>query len=100
MQSDEKLMALLDSDPETGMEELVTQYNGLLWSVAARRLGEPEDIKDCVNETFLELYAHRDRFDPGKGSLKSYLSAITDRLGRIWSPCWNNWNLWTRRSST
>ncbi len=86
MQSDEKLMALLDSDPETGMEELVTQYNGLLWSVAARRLGEPEDIKDCVNETFLEFYAHRDRFDPDKGSLKSYLSAITDRLAvkRYW----------------
>ena len=80
MLSDKKLLALLDSDPETGMEELVTQYSGLLWSVAARRLGEPEDIKDCVNETFLEFYAHRDRFDPDKGSLKSYLSAITDRL--------------------
>ena len=30
MQSDKKLLALLDRDPETGMEELVTQYNGLL----------------------------------------------------------------------
>ena len=80
MQSDKKLLALLDSDPETGMEELVTRYNGLLWSVAARRLGEPEDIRDCVNETFLEFYAHRDRFAPDKGSLKNYLSAITDRL--------------------
>lgn len=86
MQSDKKLLALLDRDPETGMEELVTQYNGLLWSVAARRLGEPEDIKDCVNETFLEFYVHRDRFAPDKGSLKNYLSAITDRLAikRYW----------------
>lgn len=86
MQSDKKLLALLDSDPETGMEELVTQYNGLLWSVAARRLRESEDIKDCVNETFLEFYAHRDRFAPDKGSLKNYLSAITDRLAikRYW----------------
>ena len=68
-ESDAALLALLDSDPETGMEELVTRYNGLLWSVAARRLGEPEDIKDCINETFLEFYAHRERFAPDKGSL-------------------------------
>ena len=80
VESDTALLVLLDSDPETGMEELVTRYNGLLWSVAARRLGEPEDIKDCVSETFLEFYAHRERFAPDKGSLKSYLSAITDRL--------------------
>lgn len=46
VESDTALLVLLDSDPETGMEELVTRYNGLLWSVAARRLGEPEDIKD------------------------------------------------------
>ncbi|MDD6033032.1 MAG: sigma-70 family RNA polymerase sigma factor, partial [Oscillospiraceae bacterium] len=86
VESDTALLALLDSDPETGMEELVTRYHGLLWSVAARRLGEPEDIKDCVNETFLEFYAHRDRFVPDKGSLKNYLSAITDRLAlkRYW----------------
>ncbi|MGN1002516.1 MAG: RNA polymerase sigma factor [Oscillospiraceae bacterium] len=62
------------------MEELVEEYTGLLWSVAARRLREPEDVKDCVNETFLEFYAHRQRFDPDKGSLKGYLSVITDRL--------------------
>lgn len=86
MQRDTELLALLAREPERGMEELMAQYTGLLWSVAARRVHGAEDIKDCVNETFLEFYAHRERFAPESGSLKNYLAAITDRLAvrRYW----------------
>lgn len=80
MRNDKELLTLLRKNPERGMEEIMFQYTGLLWSVAARRLKNTEDIKDCVNETFLEFYAHQDRFDPEKGSLKGYLCVITDRL--------------------
>lgn len=86
MRRDTELLALLAREPERGMEELMAQYTGLLWSVAARRVHGAEDIKDCVNETFLEFYAHRERFEPDSGSLKNYLAAITDRLAvrRYW----------------
>lgn len=86
MRRDTELLALLAREPERGMEELMAQYTGLLWSVAARRVHDAEDIKDCVNETFLEFYAHRERFAPESGSLKNYLAAITDRLAvrRYW----------------
>lgn len=86
MRKDRELLELLERAPERGMEEIVAQYTPLLCAVAARRVHDGEEVKDLVNETFLEFYAHRERFDPEKGSLRAYLSAITDRLavGRYW----------------
>lgn len=80
MYNERELPALLDREPDRVMEEIVAQYTPLLCTVAARRLSNTEDVKDIVNETFFEFYAHRERFDPEKGSLKSYLSTIADRL--------------------
>ena len=78
--TDKEMKVLLAEDPERGMERIVAQYTGLLWSVASQTLGEQEDIKDCVNETFTEFFHHRERFDPEKGSLKSYLAVIAHRI--------------------
>lgn len=80
MYKERELPALLQQEPERIMEEIVAQYTPLLCTVAARRVDNTEDIKDIVNETFLEFYVHRERFDPEKGSLKAYLSTIADRL--------------------
>ena len=71
---------LLEKSPERGMEEVITQYTGLVWSVVALRLQETEDVKDCVNETFSEFFLHWERFDPDKGTLKAYLAVIAQRL--------------------
>lgn len=46
---------------------------------AAGHLGNPEDIKECVNDTFAEFFRKRERFDPDKGSLKLFLTAIARR---------------------
>lgn len=80
MPNDRELIALLERAPERGMEEIVTQCTPTLCAVAARRVDDSEEVKDLVNETFLQFYEHRERFDPGKGSLVAYLSVITDRL--------------------
>ena len=37
-------------------EELMEQYAALVWKTAAACLENPEDIKECVNDTFLEFY--------------------------------------------
>lgn len=84
--TEKELMNLLKKEPEEGMEQIVTQYTGLLWAVASRFLSEPEDVKDCVNDTFAEFFYYQDHFDPEKGNLKGYLAAITKRLAvkRYW----------------
>ena len=57
------------------VEELMEQYAALVWKTAAAYLENPEDIKECVNDTFLEFYLHSDRYDPEKGSYAAFLSA-------------------------
>lgn len=80
MHSDKERMVMLEHTPEQAMEEIVAQYTGLLCAVVARRVDDREEVKDLVNETFLEFYEHRQHFDPDKGSLGTYLSVIADRL--------------------
>lgn len=78
--SETELIDLLERSSQERMETLFERYAGLLWSVAGQYLHDPEDIKECVNDTFMEFYRHRNRFEPQKGSLKTYLVAIARNL--------------------
>lgn len=77
---DQELLDLLEHDSQAGMEAAVEQFTGLLWSVGEKHLQDPEDIKECVNDAFLEFYIHRNRFDPEKGALTGYLAQIMRNL--------------------
>lgn len=76
----EEILLLLETDPQKAMSLAVEGYTGLLWHVAEQYLKNPEDIKECVNDTFMEFYTGRDCFDSSKGSLASFLAAITRNL--------------------
>lgn len=58
------------------MTLLVEQYTGLLWNIIENDLSNPEDIKECVNDTFTEFYFQREKFDPERGTLAGYLADI------------------------
>lgn len=78
--SDQELLQLLDRDPQEGMAAAVEQYTGILWHTAGQHLQNPEDIKECVNDAFLEFYLHRDRCDLEKGTVTAYLTQIVRNL--------------------
>lgn len=71
-------MQLLESDPNEGMVKIMEQYLRLVHCIAAG-LKNPEDVKDCINDTFTDFYRYRDNFEPDKGTLAQYLAAITRR---------------------
>ena len=77
--TDQALLDCMSQDPEVGMAALMEQYAGLVWAVVARSLHDPEDIRECVNDTFAEFYEKRERFDPEKGSLKLFLAVLASR---------------------
>lgn len=77
--TEEKILKTLKTDPQTAMELIVEQYTGLIWSVAAQHLRNPEDIKECVNDTFIDFYRSIDKFDPEKGTLPAFLATIARR---------------------
>ncbi len=69
-------------------EELIRQYAALIWKTTAAYLDNPEDIRECVNDTFLAFYMQRNAYDPDKGSPAALLVSIArnkavDRFRKI-----------------
>ncbi len=77
--TDQKILQLLQEHPEEGMSLLIEQSMGLLWSACRLYLSNPEDIRECVQDTLLDFYEHRDRFQVEQGTIKAYLYVIAKR---------------------
>jgi len=75
-ETDAALLARLETDPDQAMETLIEKYSPLVCHVAAKYLPNPEDVKDCVNDTFTAVYLHRAAFSPQKGSLAVWIGTI------------------------
>jgi RNA polymerase sigma-70 factor (ECF subfamily) len=71
----EALLSRLRSGEDAAFEELVRTYTSRLLAVARRMLGNPEEAKDVVQETFLAAFQSLDRFR-GEASLSTWLSRI------------------------
>ena len=54
--------------------ELIRQYGPLVWKIVSAYLKNPDDIQECVNDIFCDLYLHGERYDPDKGSYPAFLS--------------------------
>lgn len=77
LKQDDEILTLLDQEPKQAFELVIEQYTALLWKVAAEHLTNPDDIRDCVNDTFTEFWQKRKHYDKSKGALANYLAGIT-----------------------
>lgn len=78
--TDEKMIKAIAAQDEKAMSRLIDQYSRLLWSVAdkvLRPVGSDADLEECVADVFVFLWLNPNKFDPSRGSLKSYLSMVT-----------------------
>lgn len=86
---DSVIIKTLRKAPDAGMELLMEQYAGLVYSVVKGKLLIPpftlEDIEDCVADTFIEFYYGLSKFDPETGSIKAWLCTIarTNAIDRV-----------------
>ena len=78
--TDKQIIEILNQQPQKGMELLMEAYTGLVFKVISFHLSNPEDIRECTNDTFAEFYFHRASYDAGKASLPVYLTAIARYL--------------------
>jgi RNA polymerase sigma-70 factor (ECF subfamily) len=61
------------------VQEVITRYGGLVWSLA-RRLGLPEsETEDAVHEVFTELWRNGRRYDPTIASETAFVATIARR---------------------
>ena len=73
--NDTELMRRYAAGEEGAFQELVNQYKDGVYRFLRRFLNRPDLVEDVFQETFLQLYVSRDKFDPSK-PLRPWLFTI------------------------
>src|SRR3989440_11581603 len=73
--SDTALVVAVGRWRNDALAEIYRRHAGAVYSLARRMLSEASDAEEVVQEVFLRLWNEPERFDPERGSLRSYLLA-------------------------
>lgn len=75
--SDAILVVAIGRWSQEALAEAYRRHAGAVFALARRLLAERALAEEVVQEVFLRLWHHPDKFDPDRGSLRSYLLAQT-----------------------
>ena len=67
------------SRPVENFDEVFDVYFGEIYKYAAKRLG-PDVAADIAAQTFLEAFRQRQRYDPARGSVRTWLYGIATKV--------------------
>lgn len=73
--SDAALVVAIGRWRQDALAEAYRRHAGAVFALARRLLAEASLAEEVVQEVFLRLWDHPDRFDPERGSLRSFLLA-------------------------
>ena len=77
--NDERTILAIRKREADAINEIIKKYSKLLWSVSGailNNIGATQDVEECVADTFIYLWEHPDKYDPGRGRLKTWLSIV------------------------
>lgn len=75
--SDAALVVAIGRWREDALAEAYRRHGGAVFALASRVLANRSMAEEITQEVFLRLWDHADRFDPERGTLRSYLLAVT-----------------------
>ena len=73
--SDAQLVTSIARYSEAALAEVYRRHGGAVYGMARRVLSNTAEAEDVTQEIFLRLWNDPDRFDPSRGSLRSFLLA-------------------------
>jgi RNA polymerase sigma-70 factor (ECF subfamily) len=73
--SDAQLVTSIARYSEVALAEVYRRHGGAVFGLARRVMNNPAEAEDVTQEVFLRLWNQPDRFDPNRGSLRSFLLA-------------------------
>jgi RNA polymerase sigma-70 factor, ECF subfamily len=76
-----RLLARLRAGEMEAFDQLVEEYQALVYALALRILNDAEDARDATQETFLKIYRHFGNFR-GEASLKTWICRIAINQAR------------------
>jgi RNA polymerase sigma-70 factor, ECF subfamily len=74
--ADEELMVLVDAKDPDGFAVFYDRHGGAGYSLAHRIVGDPAAAEDVTQEAFLSIWRSRARYDPARGSVRSWTLGI------------------------
>lgn len=78
--ADEELMPWIGRKDAEAFAVFYDRHGGAAYSLAYRILGERAAAEDCVQEAFISIWRSGGRFDPTRGSVRSWtLSIVRNR---------------------
>ncbi|WP_433303095.1 RNA polymerase sigma factor [Actinoplanes sp. CA-030573] len=76
---DSRLHGMLTVADEIALAEAYDRHAPSAYALALRITGDQGSAEDAVQEAFVELWRHPERFDPHSGSLRAWLCMLTRR---------------------
>jgi RNA polymerase sigma factor (sigma-70 family) len=73
------LTGLATGDPEL-VVAFVRRFQGVVFGVAVTVLGDPQLAEDVAQQTFERAWRHAQVYDPRRGSVRAWLTAIAHNL--------------------
>src|SRR5262245_35100713 len=73
--SDATLVVAIGRYHQDALAEVFRRHGGAVFGLARRLLGDDAAAEEIVQEVFLRLWEQPERFDPARGSLRSFLLA-------------------------
>jgi len=78
--SDAQLVTAVARYNEVALAEVYRRHGGAVYGLAKRVLANAAEAEDVTQDVFVRLWNEPDRFDPARGSLRSFL--LTQAHGR------------------
>jgi RNA polymerase sigma factor (sigma-70 family) len=69
----------LAAGDEDALAEVYDQYASFVYGLAARVVGDPKAAEDVSQDVFVGLWERPEAFDPGRGSLRTWLATLAHR---------------------
>jgi RNA polymerase sigma-70 factor, ECF subfamily len=79
--ADEELMELVRSGDARAFEAVYDRHGGAAFSLAYRMVGNRTMAEDITQEAFLSIWRSRLRYEPERGSVRSWLLGIVHHRG-------------------
>ncbi|HEY1761936.1 MAG TPA: sigma-70 family RNA polymerase sigma factor [Acidimicrobiales bacterium] len=75
--SDAKLVMLVARYDEVALAEIYRRHGGAVFGLARRVINNQTEAEDVTQDIFLRLWNQPERFDPARGTLRSFLLTQT-----------------------
>lgn len=67
------------SGDRTAVQDCLSEYGGMVWSIARKMLRDSDEAEDAVQEIFVDIWKNAGRFDISQSSETTFIAMIARR---------------------